>query len=55
MNDNTNTPRVLARLTSEELALVNGAGRCPNHPTTDQDGNGDVGGYTIDLSDMSCD
>jgi hypothetical protein len=54
MEENT-TPRVLARLTSEELESVNGAGRCPNYPTTDLDGRSDVGGYTINLGTGQCD
>lgn len=51
------TPRVLARLTSEELAMVVGAMRpcCPDHQTVDMDCNPDVGGYTIILDSNTCD
>jgi hypothetical protein len=55
MEENS-TPRVLARLTSEELESVNGGGsRCPNHATVDLDGGSDVGGYTINLGTGACD
>jgi len=55
--ESSNTPRVLARLTSEELALVNGAAACdcPREKTCDQDGQIDTGGYTIDLNSGACD
>jgi hypothetical protein len=52
---NNDTPRVLARLTSEELEQINGGARCPLHRTTDLDGGSDLGGYTINLGDGSCD
>jgi hypothetical protein len=56
MKENT-TPRVLARLTSEELESVNGGidSRCPTHATVDLDGRADTGGYTINLGDGTCD
>jgi hypothetical protein len=43
-------------MTSEELEVVTGGGsRCPNHKTTDLDGQPDVGGYTINLDTGACD
>lgn len=52
---NNDTPRVLARLTSEELEQINGGARCPLNKTTDLDGGSDVGGYTINLGTGACD
>jgi hypothetical protein len=55
--ENVTTPRVLARLTAEDLSLVNGGIRpiCPHHVTADLDGYPDTGGYSIDLGTNTCD
>lgn len=56
METNNNTPRVLARLTSEELSSINGGlPCCPRHQTVAPDCSDDVGGYTVILDTGTCD
>lgn len=51
------TPRVLARLTSEELERVNaaGPGGCQPKDSVDQDGNPDKSYSSVNLDTGACD
>jgi hypothetical protein len=51
----SNTPRVLARLTSEELDQVNGAGYCPPTKTVDLQGGEDSHFGTHNWTTGECD